>query len=156
MMPVGFTTLCCWPCKSQRPPVAADRKLTHGGHCADSKLTQVFYLLCPNFGQGTNKVITMEMLGRIRRMHLRDKVSLHEIAKRTGLARNTVRRWLRAPEEVQAPTYSRAAGFSKLGGFIAELEQSLKADALRPRARGSRARGSSLPFPSSTKSYCYK
>ena len=75
----------------------------------------------------------MEMLGRIRRMHLRDKVSLHEIAKRTGLARNTVRRWLRAPEEVQAPTYSRAAGFSKLGGFIAELEQSLKADALRPK-----------------------
>ena len=75
----------------------------------------------------------MEMLGRIRRMHLRDKVSLHEIAKRTGLARNTVRRWLRAPEEVQAPTYSRAAGFSKLGGFIADLEQSLKADALRPK-----------------------
>lgn len=53
-------------------------------------------------------MITMEMLGRIRRMHLRDKVSLHEIAKRTGLARNTVRRWLRAPEEVQAPTYMRA------------------------------------------------
>ena len=75
----------------------------------------------------------MEMLGRIRRMYLRDKVSLHEITKRTGLSRNTVRRWLRAPEEVQAPTYSRAAGFSKLSGFIAELEQSLKADALRPK-----------------------
>jgi transposase len=39
----------------------------------------------------------MEMLGRIRRMHLRDKLSLHEIAKRTGLSRNTVRNWLRAP-----------------------------------------------------------
>ena len=75
----------------------------------------------------------MEMLGRIRRMHLRDKVSLHEIAKRTGLSRNTVRRWLRTPEEGQAPTYSRTAGFSKLSGFIAELEQSLKADALRPK-----------------------
>ena len=75
----------------------------------------------------------MEMLGRIRRMHLRDKVSLHEIAKRTGLSRNTVRRWLRTPEEGPAPTYSRTAGFSKLSGFIAELEQSLKADALRPK-----------------------
>ena len=64
-------------------------------------------------------------------MHLRDKVSLHEIAKRTGLSRNTVRRWLRTPEEVQVPTYSRAAGFGKLSGFIAELEQLLKADALR-------------------------
>jgi len=75
----------------------------------------------------------MEMLGRIRRMYMRDKVSLHEIAKRTGLSRNTVRRWLRAPEEVQAPTYSRAAGFSKLNAFVGELEQSLKADALRPK-----------------------
>ena len=75
----------------------------------------------------------MEMLGRIRWMYLRDKVSLHEIAKRTGLSRNTVRRLLRAPEEVQVPTYSRAAGFSKLSGFIAELEQSLKADTLRPK-----------------------
>ncbi len=49
----------------------------------------------------------MEMLGRIRRMHLRDKVALHEIAKRTGLSRNTVRSWRRTPEEVQVPTYSR-------------------------------------------------
>ena len=75
----------------------------------------------------------MEMLGRIRRMYLRDKVSLHEITKRTGLSRNTVRRWLRTPEAVQVPAYSRTAGFSKLSGFIAELEQSLKADALRPK-----------------------
>ena len=75
----------------------------------------------------------MEMLGRIRRMHLRDKVSLHEIAKRTGLSRNTVRSWLRTPQEVQAPTYSRTAGFSKLSAFVGELEQLLKADALRPK-----------------------
>ncbi|MDP3475062.1 helix-turn-helix domain-containing protein, partial [Hydrogenophaga sp.] len=39
----------------------------------------------------------MERLGRIRRMYLRDKMSLHEIAKRTGLSRNTVRSWLRTP-----------------------------------------------------------
>ena len=84
------------------------------GHCADAKLTQVFYLLCLNFGQGMNKVITMEMLGRIRRMYLRDKVSLHEIAKRTGLSRNTVRCWLRTPEAVHLPVYSRAGGFGKV------------------------------------------
>jgi transcriptional regulator with XRE-family HTH domain len=71
----------------------------------------------------------MEMLGGIRRMYLRDKLSLHEITKRTGMSRNTVRRWLRAPEEVKSPTYSGAAGFGKLGSFIAELEQALKADA---------------------------
>lgn len=78
-------------------------------------------------------MITMEMLGKIRRMHLRDKLSLHEIAKRTGLSRNTIRSWLRSPQEVQAPTYNRTGGFSKLSGAVVELEQALKADALRPK-----------------------
>ncbi len=40
-------------------------------------------------------MITMEMFGKIRRMYWRDKLSLHEIARRTGLSRNTLRRWLR-------------------------------------------------------------
>ena len=75
----------------------------------------------------------MEMLGRIRRMHLRDKLSLHEIARCTGLSRNTVRNWLRAPGEVSKPTYSRKAVFGKLSRHVAELEQALKADALRPK-----------------------
>ena len=57
----------------------------------------------------------------------------HEITKRTGLSRNTVRRWLRVPSALQVPTYSRVTGFSKLSGFIAELEQSFKADALQPK-----------------------
>ncbi|WP_411736480.1 sigma factor-like helix-turn-helix DNA-binding protein [Pseudomonas monteilii] len=34
----------------------------------------------------------MEMMGKIRRMYFRDKLSLHEIAKRTGLSRNTIRK----------------------------------------------------------------
>ena len=82
----------------------------------------------------------MEMLGRIRRMHMRDKVSLHEIAKRTGLSRNTVRRWLRTSEEVQAPVYSRTLGFSKLSAYMGELERSLKADALRSKQNRRTAR----------------
>lgn len=75
----------------------------------------------------------MEMLGRIRRMYVRDKLSLHEIAKRTGLSRNTVRRWLKTAEEVKVPTYRRRQGFGKLDGFVGELEQALKADAGRPK-----------------------
>ena len=82
----------------------------------------------------------MEMLGRIRRMYMRDKVSLHEIAKRTGLSRNTVRSWLRKPEEVKEPVYSRTAGFNKLNAYVAELEQSLKADAHRPKQNRRTAR----------------
>ena len=85
-------------------------------------------------------MITMEMLGKIRRMHLRDKVSLHEIAKRTGLSRNTVRSWLREPGDVQEPLYSRAPVFSKLSGFAAELERSLAADAQRAKQNRRTAR----------------
>jgi predicted DNA-binding protein YlxM (UPF0122 family) len=48
-------------------------------------------------------MITMEMLGKVRRLHLRDKLSLHEIAKRAGLSRNTVHKWLRTAEEVAEP-----------------------------------------------------
>lgn len=43
-------------------------------------------------------MISMEMMGKIRRMYFRDKLSLHEIAKRTGLSRNTIRKWVRASE----------------------------------------------------------
>ena len=73
-------------------------------------------------------------------MHLRDKMSLHGIAKRTGLSRNTVRCWLRTPQAVQLPVYSRAGVFGKVSGFTAELEQSLKADALRPKQNRRTAR----------------
>ena len=52
-------------------------------------------------------MITMEMLGKVRRMYLRDKLSLHEITKRTGLSRNTIRGWLRKPEDPARPTYRR-------------------------------------------------
>ena len=76
-------------------------------------------------------MITMEMLGRIRRMHVRDKMSVRAIAKRTGLSRNTLQKWLQTPEEVKVPKYVRAKGFGKLGAFAEELEQALKADASR-------------------------
>ena len=75
----------------------------------------------------------MEMLGKVRRMHLRDKLSLHEISKRTGLSRNTLRKWLRQPEEavVSPPSYRRGAVSTKLEPFHIRLELALKADALR-------------------------
>ncbi|MFZ2738240.1 MAG: IS21 family transposase [Burkholderiaceae bacterium] len=83
----------------------------------------------------------MELLGKIRRMHLREKLSERAIAKRTGLSRNTVHKWLQTPQEVKAPKYARAKGFSKLGAFTQELEQALKVDALRLKKerRSSRA-----------------
>src|SRR5471030_3181129 len=75
----------------------------------------------------------MEMLGKVRRMHLRDKLSLHEISKRTGLSRNTLRKWLRKSEAevVAPPRYQRGEAPNKLTPYQAALEQALKADAHR-------------------------
>lgn len=76
----------------------------------------------------------MEMLGKVRRMHLRDKLSLHEISKRTGLSRNTLRRWLSQPEEavVSPSSYRRRGAVStKLTPYHVRLELALKADAVR-------------------------
>ncbi|MDE2130646.1 MAG: helix-turn-helix domain-containing protein, partial [Betaproteobacteria bacterium] len=42
----------------------------------------------------------MDMIGKIRRMHFRQNKSVREIARSTGLSRNTVRTWLRQPGDV--------------------------------------------------------
>ena len=76
-------------------------------------------------------MITMEILGKIRRLYLRDKLSLHEITKRTGLSRNTIRKWLRTSEVAAAPTYRREQKPSRLTAFHAAVEQALNADAHR-------------------------
>jgi transposase len=74
----------------------------------------------------------MEILGKIRRTHFRDKLSLHEITKRTGLSRNTIRSWLRKPEDgIAPPAYVRHNEPGKLTPFHASLELALKADAHR-------------------------
>ena len=75
----------------------------------------------------------MEMFGKIRRMHLRDKLSLHEITKRTGLSRNTLRKWLRMPEKAVTPKYNRSEVPGKLTAFHETLVQALKADAHRQK-----------------------
>ncbi|KWS50985.1 hypothetical protein AL056_13560 [Pseudomonas amygdali pv. morsprunorum] len=77
-------------------------------------------------------MISMEMMGKTRRMYLRDKLSVHQIAKRTGLSRNTIRKWIRAPETKQ-PVYQRQAAFNNLSPFHGTLEQALKADSLRAK-----------------------
>ena len=75
----------------------------------------------------------MEMLGKIRRMYFRDKQSLHEITKRTGLSRNTIRKWVREPKDATPPTYLRVPGPSRLTRFHGMIEQALKADAHRAK-----------------------
>jgi len=74
----------------------------------------------------------MDMIGKIRRLHARDKLSEREIARRTGLSRNTVSKWLRAPVN-EAPKYRREPRPNKLNPFEAALKQALTADARRSR-----------------------
>jgi len=74
----------------------------------------------------------MDMLGKVRRMKLRDKYSTSAIAKLTGLSRNTVKKWLKAPGS-KAPKYSRESSEGKLSAFEETLEQALTADAHRPK-----------------------
>lgn len=50
----------------------------------------------------------MALIGKIRRMFFRDKLSLNEIARRTSLARNTIKKWLRAPKSME-PKYRRGS-----------------------------------------------
>jgi transposase len=75
-------------------------------------------------------MITMDMLGKVRRMKMRDKLTISQIAKRTGLARNTIKRWLKAPGDV-SPRYLRQSETTKLGAYEETLIMALKADAHR-------------------------
>lgn len=74
----------------------------------------------------------MNMMGKIRRMHYRDGLSIKEICRQTGLARNTVRHWLRVGEGA-APKYARKAGETVLTPYEDRLRQWLEADARRAK-----------------------
>ena len=76
-------------------------------------------------------MITMNMIGKIRRLHGRGKKSEREIARNTGLSRNTVAKWLEGPVEV--PRYRRDAGPTKLTPFHEAVKMALKVDARRPK-----------------------
>ena len=77
-------------------------------------------------------MITMEMFGKVRRMFYRDSMSRSEIARRTGLSRTTVKKWLKVPVGTE-PKYCRASKSGKLGAFKETLIQALQVDARRPR-----------------------
>jgi transposase len=81
----------------------------------------------------------MEMLGKVRRMHYREGLSRSQIARRTGLSRNTVKKWLKAAEGV-APRYHRVKVPGKLARFQEVLLQALQADARRPKRERRTAR----------------
>ena len=81
----------------------------------------------------------MGMLAKIRRMHFRDGMSLREVARRTGLSRNTVRNWLRQPE-VTEPKYPARKSVSKVDGWAELLRTWLRTDSHRAKRERRTAR----------------
>ncbi|TAL10806.1 MAG: IS21 family transposase [Nitrospirae bacterium] len=74
----------------------------------------------------------MALFGKIRRTHFRGGLSISEIARRTSLSRNTIKRWL-AAEGGTEPKYQRAPQDTKLTPFEASLRQWLETDRHRPQ-----------------------
>ncbi len=75
----------------------------------------------------------MAMIGKVLRMHRRDKKSVREIVKATSLARNTVRKYLRAEGVEESRRYRREPVPTKLTPFAEAIRQALQADAHRPK-----------------------
>lgn len=73
----------------------------------------------------------MALLSVIRRWHLREQMPIREIARRTGLSRNTIRKYLAT--DVVEPRYPRRRSPSKLDGFAEKLAYWLKIEAGRGR-----------------------
>ena len=73
----------------------------------------------------------MAMIGKVRRLHYRQQKSVREIARLTGLSRDTIRKWLKSPEGIE-PKYRRTAGDTKIAPYAERLIKMLETDARRP------------------------
>ena len=73
----------------------------------------------------------MATLSVIRRWALREQMSIREISRRTGLARNTVKKYLRAGDE--EPRYAKRTSTSKLDPYADKLSTWLLIEATKSR-----------------------
>ena len=76
-------------------------------------------------------MIDVATLSVIRRWALREHLSLREIARRTGLSRNTIKKYLRA--DTVEPRYAKRVSPSKLDPFADKLARWLKTEAGKSR-----------------------
>ena len=73
----------------------------------------------------------MALLSVIRRWHFREHLSIREICRRTGLSRNTIRKYLRS--DAVEPAFKVPDRPSKLDPFADRLSGWLKTEANKPR-----------------------
>ena len=74
-------------------------------------------------------MVRVEQWAEIRRLYLVKRLSITEIARRTGRDRNTIRKALRSE---RPPEYSRPARASKLDPFREEIHRLLRAERAFP------------------------
>lgn len=71
-------------------------------------------------------------MAKIRRMHIREGLPLREIARQTGLSRNTVRQWLRQTDLTE-PKYPKRTVKRNIDPWSDQLRQWLQTDSHRAR-----------------------
>jgi transposase len=87
---------------------------------------------------GDHGVIDMALLSVIRRWHFREGMPIREIERRTGLSRNTIRKYLRAG--TVEPRFEVPERPSKLDPFAEKLSAWLRIEASRSRKQRRTAR----------------
>jgi len=76
-------------------------------------------------------MIDMSLLGVLRRWHLRNRMPIREITRRTGLSRNTVRKYIASGE--LEPHYRRPKSPSILDDYEQTFTSWLHRETKRPR-----------------------
>ncbi len=74
----------------------------------------------------------MNMIGKIRRLRFRDGLTISEICRKTGISRNTVKKWLNAADDTE-PKYQRKAKPTLLTPYEERLKGWLETDSRRPK-----------------------
>ena len=75
----------------------------------------------------------MSTLSKLRRLVLRQDVSVREASRRLGISRNTATKWLKDGQMVEPRYPQRVSGPSILDPYKEQLSQWLKADSHRSK-----------------------
>ena len=96
----------------------------------------------------------MALLSVIRRWHFRQQIPIREIERRTGLSRNTIRKYLRS--DTAEPQFKLPNRPSKLDPFAEKLKGWLRQEAGKSRKQSKRQPAAALSGSLGTSSFCFQ
>ena len=74
----------------------------------------------------------MGMYAKVRRLYLREQLSINEIKRQTSLSRNTIKKWIKEGEGVE-PKYARPKATCKITPYVSRLQLAIQTDSHRPK-----------------------